>query len=423
MTKEEAPALDSSSVHARVEAVRALALAGTAPDLEPLLTLALEDKSPSVRLTAASAAGDILSRVRVDARRGAVTDGVRRAILDELKVIDPILNPSIFQVYATLGIPEAVGRTLLGLRDPRVDVRSGAVIGLERLCVSSAAHGSEFIERRVVQALEDKRVPVATKVDVVMIAARMGFRSVEPVMDQLEGLVDGALFERIEQAREWFALAGTAAGLHGRWVENGLDAGEVGQPLEAPNWLILRTGVAAYGANPTSGTWSWKNGSITCALAGVKGVPVRRLVCSTGLDEYRLAIQIGDRTFRQVDDETLPDLLECLEDGGGGDRASALCDIIAAGLGTEEELADQKRESFVYGCFLLWAGRADEAFDVLGASAGRGIPKEVWWVQSRAARLAGRTEDEKTVLALYLKRAAKKAPRREVAQARLDAIS
>ena len=88
-----------------------------------------------------------------------------------------------------------------------------------------------------------------------------------------------------------------------------------------------------------------------------------------------------------------------------------------------EELGEEKPERFVYGCFLLWAGRADEAFDVLGESAGRGVPKEVWWVQSRAARLAGRTKDEKAVLAHYLKRAAKKAPRRDVAQARLDELS
>jgi len=155
----------------------------------------------------------------------------------------------------------------------------------------------------------------------------------------------------------------------------------------------------------------------------VKGTPVRRLVCSSGLAGYRLAIQIGNRTFRQVDDDLLPDLLESFEDGGGGELASSFCDSIAANLGTADELLEEKRQGFVYGYFLLWAGRADEAFDVLGASAGRGIPKEIWWVQSRAARLAGRSKDEKAVLELYLKRAAKKAPRRPDAQARLDAIS
>jgi hypothetical protein len=185
----------------------------------------------------------------------------------------------------------------------------------------------------------------------------------------------------------------------------------------------LHEGVAAYGVHPTAGLWTWKKGAITCALAGFKGVPVRRLVCSSGLAEYRLAIQIGDRTFHQVDDDLLPDLLESLEDGGGGELASTVCDFVEAALGTGADLAEEKRERFVYGYFLLWAGRADEAFDVLGASAGRGVPKEVWWVQSRAARLAGRPKDEKAVLELYLKRAAKKAPRRSDAQARLDAIS
>ena len=419
MSKKKADAtLQSSSVHDRVEAVRALAREGTAPDLEPLLTLALEDKSPSVRLTAAAAAGDILSRVRLPARRGAVTDGVRRAILDELKGIDPILNPSIFQVYATLEIPEAVGRTLLGLRDPRVDVRSGALVGLERLCVSSTAHGSEFVERRVVQSLNDARIPISTKVDVAMLAARVGFRSVEPALDELEGLVDGTLYERIELAREWHALSGQSAGIHGLWVANGLDAGEVGEPAEEPTWLLLREGVAAYGIRPQTGAWAWKNGGFTCSLAGAKrGTPIRRMVCSSGLDEFRLVLQIGDRTFRQVEEDEMPALLESLEDGAGGALASVYCD------GMAEELGEEKPERFVYGCFLLWAGRADEAFDVLGASAGRGVPKEVWWVQSRAARLAGRTKDEKAVLAHYLKRAAKKAPRREVAQARLDELS
>ena len=73
-TTEPLAALKSKAISDRAAGCRDLALTGTVEHLEILADLAASDKSPGVRLNAAAAAADILSRCRTGEARARLSD-------------------------------------------------------------------------------------------------------------------------------------------------------------------------------------------------------------------------------------------------------------------------------------------------------------------------------------------------------------
>ena len=176
MAEPELPSLDAEDVPTRIAAVRELGLHGKPDIISRLVELARTDASPAIRLATAAAAADILSRYRVGKRAKELNLEERRKLLALFNGIDPGVNSGLFSMLASLGLPEAVGRISIGLRDPRGGVRVGAAVGLLRLVCSVQAHGDKELERRIVALLQDKRLKPDALAEVAeVLCAAVGY--------------------------------------------------------------------------------------------------------------------------------------------------------------------------------------------------------------------------------------------------------
>jgi hypothetical protein len=224
LAEPELPSLDAEDVPTRVAAVRELGLHGVPDAIPRLVELARTDASPAIRLATAAAAADILSRYRVGPRAKKLGMEERRKLLALFNGIDPGVNSGPFSMLASLGLPEAVGRISIGLRDPRGGVRVGAAVGLLRLACSVQAHGDKELESRIVALLQDKRLKPDALAEVAEVCAAVGYRSAIPVLDDLankQGQADvvGTSLERLQALEANPAVGGFAS--------DGRDAGEV----------------------------------------------------------------------------------------------------------------------------------------------------------------------------------------------------
>ncbi|MDP6933278.1 MAG: hypothetical protein QGG40_10200, partial [Myxococcota bacterium] len=129
-TNDPHVALRSKKLSERAAGSRDLGQTGVPDDIPLLVDLARQDRSPGVRLNAAMAAADILSRYRFGSRRKKLKKKQRNELLQLFNGIDPGINPGLFSMLACLGVPEAINRLTVGLRDPRMDIRRGAVVGM-----------------------------------------------------------------------------------------------------------------------------------------------------------------------------------------------------------------------------------------------------------------------------------------------------
>src|SRR5262245_47136144 len=92
-TGDPRAALESDDVAVRAAGVRDLGAQGVLDDALALVDLAIQDRSPSVRLYAAAAAAEIVMRSSLD-------PDDQRQILDRLKAFDPGFNPALLMVLA-----------------------------------------------------------------------------------------------------------------------------------------------------------------------------------------------------------------------------------------------------------------------------------------------------------------------------------
>ncbi len=224
MAEPEVPSLDAEDVPTRVAAVRELGLHGQPDIISRLVELARTDSSPAIRLATAAAAADILSRYRVGPRAKTLGLEERRKLLALFNGIDPGVNSGLFSMLASLGLPEAVGRISIGLRDPRGGVRVGAAVGLLRLACSVQAHGDEELESRIVALLQDKRLKPDALAEVAEVCAAVGYTSAIPVLEELStsaGQADvvGTSLERLQALEANPPVGGFSS--------DGRDAGEV----------------------------------------------------------------------------------------------------------------------------------------------------------------------------------------------------
>jgi tetratricopeptide (TPR) repeat protein len=310
--------------------------------------------------------------------------------------VDPSVNTALFQVAALLDLPGGANRVIVGLRDPRHDVRAGACVGLQRLAEGAVNNGNRELEARVVAVLGDSKTRIETRTEIARICANVGFGSA----------LEGARTAAAEAIRLTKKLADdTLARLenpplpNGIWVDLGVDAGEAAARPRAKAWMAI-LGVG-------EGVLADEKG----VRSAVPADPMRVLSVRRPEGEgTTLAVQLGLTTWWAADGDDICDF---------GDRVIAqkawnFLDAVDGALG-QGAAALRTR-----GAALLARNRVDEAILALEASvSGKKVPADAWWFLAGALHAAGRDEEARPHLEKYLQKAAKKAPFVDEARRRL----
>jgi len=413
--------LSTGDTHARVAALQELALTGEPGVVVGLLKIAREDKSPGVRLGAASAAVDILSRYRVGEKAASFDKWARLAVLDAFKGIDPGVSPPVMAVLGSLGIPKGLDRLLVGLRDPRYDVRNGAAVGLMRFAISAAVAGDEAAPEKVIQALGDPRYRSDALVGMMRVCLSAGWAQAERAMLQHLDRKDQA-GEFAKEAIARFEQAAADEFLIGAWRSDGLDAGEVDPTPRVGAWLILVGELGLYGVDGDLAPIRWRieDGVLVVRLGNdrVDWQP-RRMWRFLGGDEPERGLQLEGRTFAPATPEDLIALADDLADGGGGvdrRRRQEVADLIA-GLLPDTVAARQS-----LAVLQLSVGRHEDALARLEAliASRKKPPAFLYFHLGEALAAVGRQADARKAWATYLDGASKKAPFVNRAKARLS---
>jgi len=230
-TADPLAALGGKSIAQRAAGARDLSQMGEVGHLELLAAVAGSDRSPGVRLSAAAAAADILSRHRIGDAVKKIGPKKRRTLAALYRRIDPSVNPGVFSVFGCLDTPAAFEAICGGLRDPRGDIRLGAAVGLLRMATSGALAGASRREKQVVRLLADARHKPDALAEIAKICAAVDYRTGEDAVRALS--LSGAHGELVAEALMTFEA--NAAPLSGLWFSDGRDAGETnpGSPLGA----------------------------------------------------------------------------------------------------------------------------------------------------------------------------------------------
>jgi hypothetical protein len=216
--------------------------------------------------------------------------------------VDPVSNPGLFPFLACLDLPRCLPRILVGLRDPRYDVRLAAVLGLRRYCASWSVSGDEGAQKKVLSAFTDHRMQPDVLASLSELVASCGWQSGRPSLDKLVGRDDQAGFAA-EAAIEVLDKLASVEGLNGIWISTGFDAGEVGSEPRAESWWILsedRGALVSEVDGLTLFTWSPLAPTEIEWSVGGKNVPqsVRRLWLSRdGGDSAGPVLQAAEKTY------------------------------------------------------------------------------------------------------------------------------
>ena len=218
-TKNPIESLESASVAIRAAGIRDLEKFGTFDDVPLLMNYAKNDQSIAIRLMAADAVSDILSRRRLSQ---PLSDEEYENIRMMCGEISPRRNHSIFLVYASLGKQPGLDFILAGLRNTEAEVRLGAAVGLQRFAVSYVTLNDTVSEEKIVGSLKDPVMKADALAHVSQVCAAVGYRSALPWLRRID--ITGKHGETITQAQERLRV------LHrrpfGLWVSDGRDAGE-----------------------------------------------------------------------------------------------------------------------------------------------------------------------------------------------------
>ena len=281
-TQQMTEAFKSKSISERAAACRELSMLGTVEHIEGLADRAATDKSQGVRLSAAAAVADILSRCRVGAARDRLNDDQRDVYLASFAKINPTLNGGVFPMIATLDRPKSLTMILGGLRDPRADVRLAAAVGLMRLCTSIAVAGDDRIEESVVGVLTDARHSPDAVAQICRVCAAAGYRSASDPIRRIE--LTGTHQEMVLESLG--ILDGAEHDLRGLWFSDGRDAGESNptSPLGTAMMVFDSSGALLHDGQ------RWK---VAASFSPLRRMFLRR----AGEAEARPAFQAFDRTF------------------------------------------------------------------------------------------------------------------------------
>jgi hypothetical protein len=395
-TADPVAALSDKSVAVRAAGARDLSLTGTPAHLPLLVSRCVGDASVGVRLGAAAAAADILSRARLGPLAATIPAGDREALWGVLRTADPGVNPGIFQVCGTLDVPDAVSRIFGAMRDPRADVRIGACVGLWRHCVSAAVNGDSGLEARVVSLFDDARIKPDTLAELARVASNVGYTAaIEPVrrLSESASRQVAAIAAEALQRLEW------PAPLAGVWAELGVDAGEV-NPNAKPGDILALTG---------SDTLV-RAGAERVSRAPVEG-PVRRIwIKRPGAAEATWAVQLGATTAWSAEPDEITEL---------GDRmlSAGTFDLLAL---VDPLLPDTSASALLRGVARMRAGDLAGALEYLSAAVEmKKTPIDAWWFLADTLSALGRDAEARPHLERFVARGPKRSPWMAEARRRL----
>ena len=402
-TQDPIAALSSRDLSQRAAAARDLSRVGT-PDIIPeLVRMAQEDKSPAVRLTTAGAAADILSRYRTGPRAAELSMGERRSLLALFRALDPGVNSGLFNMLASLGVPDALSAIAVGLRDPRGGVRVGAAVGLMRLCQSVSVAGDTALESAVVSMLRDKRLKADALAQVARVCGAVGYTTALLPLQALD--LSGLHGEEVSTAIALLEEAGQP--YRGAWISDGRDAGEVNPDAALPQvfWAIGTIGALE------AGEAGWT------ARADLDPAAARRMYFRrVGEPTPGPAVQLDGRTFYLAPAAEVLDVVERLTDPFGGvwgsaDQPDLTVHRVAAELlcdGLPDSAPGLRARALLYGR----AGRPVAAEAALQAAMElKRPPADLWYLQAELARADGREDDARAAYGAFVrKERRKKAP-------------
>jgi hypothetical protein len=317
LAKKRESKKETPSLFERVEAVRELGLNGSVGELDSLISLSIDDDSPAVRLRAAEAASDILSRHRIGVEREKLSTVQRRIFLDQFRRVDPLSNPGLFPFLDCLDLPRCLSRILVGLRDPRYDVRLGAALGLRRYCCSWSVFSDSSAERKVVNAFRETGLKPDVLASLSELVAACGWQSARDSLKKLVGREDQAGFAA-EAALDTLDQLAALDGLVGIWGSNGLDAGEVSSNPRPRSWLVLSAEkgfIFTEGEELSVFKWSASAASVIQVTEGrVKSEWALRRMClsETGDDQFVPVIQYDSQTFYKQEPVGVPSLVKAI---------------------------------------------------------------------------------------------------------------
>lgn len=398
-TPDPIAALASPKLPIRAAGARDLAAAGGPEHLERLIDLAVRDPSPGVRLGVAAAAADILSRLRSPSHAaGHLPEATRRALYERFFRADPGLNAGLFQVVGTLDLPETLPRILLGLRDPRADVRVGALVGLFRHCASATVNGDAEREAAVVAVFADGRIRQETRAELARVCANVGYTSaLGPAQELAASTARGVAAVAQEAVRR----LETVPAADGVWVDLGIDCGEARLDAKPVQWI------ATVGSTRV---WTSADGAGTSERAH----PRRFLWWKRNKDhEARVVLQEGLRTLWAADAD---------EQAAFGERLLEQ-DARALFRTVDPSLPLNGATLRLRGAFLLKQGDVDGALAALFAAVAlKKTPIDAWWYLADALARANRGAEARPYLNRFCARAPKKSAFMAEAKVRLDAL-
>lgn len=397
-TQDPLVALEAKELATRAAGARDLAAAGSPAAIPRLLLAATKDPSPGVRLAAAGAAADILSRHRFSPRYEAIPVETRREWLRVIAGVDPVVNTGLFAVTGTLAIPEAFARVIIGLRDPRQDVRAGACVGLWRAVASAAVNGDHGVEAQVVATLADARIRIETRVEIARICADVGYTSAAEPARALPGQCVRHTHTLAEEIAARLEAPPSPVGV---WVDLGLDVGEVDAKADGDDvCVILGIGDAVY---------AYADGRV------VREVPPSALrvlqARQRDKDNVGPVVQQGSRSWWPAAPDDVCTFGDRLLAAGRPDLVT-LC---------EDALGTSAAGLRVRGVALLARGDTEGARLALQtAVAGKRVPADTWWWLAEALHRLGLDAEAQPHLERYLAKAGKRAPHADAARARLS---
>ncbi len=396
-TEDPIAALDAKDIPTRAAGARDLSLAGLPAAIPRLLAAAVSDKSPGVRLAAAAAVADILSRHRFLPRSAAIPLQTRQEWFRLVADLDPIHNTGLFAVCGTLATPEAFTRVIVGLRDPRQDVRAGACVGLWRAVASGAYNGDVETEARVVATLSDARIRVETRVEIARICADVGYYS---ALQAARPLVEQCVRQNLALAESLIQRLETPPSPVGLWVCSGLDVSAV-DPKASRRDLLCVLGVTDAVLAPTTG--AVERLVPTGAFRVLQARPVDK-------EPVGLVVQVGEHSYWPAGNDELCTFGDRLCASGRHDLVDLCEEVLGVGAAALR----------VRGASLLARGDAAGAILALEAAIeGKRVPSDTWWFLADALARAGRPAEARPHLEKYLSKAAKRAPFVEEARRRL----
>jgi len=412
--------LASGGITERAEAVRELGRLGDEQVLDTLLTAALKDKSPAVRLAAASAAADVLARYRLEPHRGDFASSRRRELIEQLRSIDPGRNTGLFQVLACAGDPAVVRNLGRGMRDPRVDVRTGALVGLERLVCSGSVNGDPRMARELDTLLDERRLRSDALLGLARLAWRTGLWQLRGKAEDLGGRLEERWLPQLDELLDGFPEKLGSEHVLGCWLGPGLDCGEQRPDPGAPVFLIVLPSTLVVGGSDSLQLvpWSLEEGRLGCtALGPDEPLPVRVLrTWFDGQDDLEV-LQIGSTSYGRLVEKELPavfDLLTLVD----FDTVAMARQLLAM---LDPQLSGRAAGNYCRGVLAILADDVATArvrLEALGA-AKRPRP-EVFWHLAQLDLGAGSRAKALAMAQRYLEAAPRKSPFAASAQALVD---